>query len=621
MPRRSPSPRDSTRRRGRRLEIGRGDRPAHRSRRGRHVELEPDDEADWTPALWGAAGVVVVLGALARLKAYLLPWLWLPLVEIQHCPPGYASQAVGDALVCQPLAAASGGLPSLAAGLLCLGCGAALLLHLGAPPRHPTAQHLRCLRPAAVTRRRDLHADRSPRGHEHEVIGLVNVGDHVFAREITPSATTHRLRAYINTPGSAAEGAWGWVSMVSADGERLFETLDSHDVSVHGGAGGAAPSRIDPRLETVRLAVRALPGDSSPRRHAPLTLGATPASFGPAPEHWLDLMDFDGGAEPLELAATEPAGAESPLRNSYEVEGRVAVVHRGLAEFATAVRHCQHAGALGVLIVNNEEKPHTARAARADSDDITIPSLMIRRSDGELLWARLEERQQVLIHEIFLDPAAHLSLSRSRSDRSTSFGSAERSLRGGDETAVGFRMRPRGGQAWSRSPSTARTASILSPRSRHGSRSPRSPRADRPVLSPRSRSQGSRSPQSPVTARRRISHGRLSPRIVEDDDEEIVRSRWSPGQGSPVRSPLRARGRWGTAESDSEDDREEQQEEHEEEEGTWLLPSPTRDSVRLVRTRSRSRSRSPGRSLSRSRSRSRSRGRDDTQMIRSRFAV
>ena len=38
-----------------------------------------------------------------------------------------------------------------------------------------------------------------------------------------------------------------------------------------------------------------------PRRHAPLTLGATPASFGPAPEHWLDLMDFDGGAEPLEL--------------------------------------------------------------------------------------------------------------------------------------------------------------------------------------------------------------------------------------------------------------------------------------------------------------------------------
>ena len=42
------------------------------------IKLERGDEAtDWAPALWGAAGVVVVLGALAPLAAYLLPWVWL----------------------------------------------------------------------------------------------------------------------------------------------------------------------------------------------------------------------------------------------------------------------------------------------------------------------------------------------------------------------------------------------------------------------------------------------------------------------------------------------------------------------------------------------------------------
>ena len=78
----------------------------------------------------------------------------------------------------------------------------------------------------------------------------------------------------------------------------------------------------------------------------------------------------------------------SELVNSSEIEGKIAVIRRGNCAFVDKANNAQDAGAIAVIIVNNAAGNAAGQAG--DDDDITIPSLMVSKADGEKLIAALE---------------------------------------------------------------------------------------------------------------------------------------------------------------------------------------------------------------------------------------
>ena len=75
-----------------------------------------------------------------------------------------------------------------------------------------------------------------------------------------------------------------------------------------------------------------------------------------------------------EVALAEPADANGNLTNARALYGRVAVVRRGGCEFVDKAARIQHAGAIGMIIVNHEEADVKAGSAEgAAADGITIP--------------------------------------------------------------------------------------------------------------------------------------------------------------------------------------------------------------------------------------------------------
>ncbi|GAB4311418.1 MAG: S8 family serine peptidase [Candidatus Sumerlaeia bacterium] len=89
------------------------------------------------------------------------------------------------------------------------------------------------------------------------------------------------------------------------------------------------------------------------------------------------------------VAMAEPSLACTALSNPGDISGRIALVDRGTCSFRTKVLNAQDAGAMAVLIVNNNEGLPTA--PNGSNNGITIPALMISKTDGDLIKAHLNE--------------------------------------------------------------------------------------------------------------------------------------------------------------------------------------------------------------------------------------
>jgi len=76
--------------------------------------------------------------------------------------------------------------------------------------------------------------------------------------------------------------------------------------------------------------------------------------------------------------------------NSSEIQNKIAVVRRGTCNFSQKVYNAQIAGATGVIVVNNIAGEPTEMGAGDHSDEITIPSLMISKNDGDAIIAALQ---------------------------------------------------------------------------------------------------------------------------------------------------------------------------------------------------------------------------------------
>jgi uncharacterized protein (TIGR03437 family) len=67
----------------------------------------------------------------------------------------------------------------------------------------------------------------------------------------------------------------------------------------------------------------------------------------------------------------------TPLTNSAQMAGRIAVIPRGTCTFTTKVRNAQRAGAVAVIITNNTSPLQFFMGDDGTGDDITIPSYLL----------------------------------------------------------------------------------------------------------------------------------------------------------------------------------------------------------------------------------------------------
>jgi hypothetical protein len=134
-------------------------------------------------------------------------------------------------------------------------------------------------------------------------------------------------------------------------------------------------------------AVAAAPAvlDNAPRLtiNSPATIAGSyavqTAQFGPP----VDLTGVTGDLAVVRDGSDAPSLGCEPLVNGAEVAGRIAVVDRGTCFFTEKVKNAQNAGALAVLVVNNQ--PQGLPPMGGSDLTIVIPSVGISQADGNLI--------------------------------------------------------------------------------------------------------------------------------------------------------------------------------------------------------------------------------------------
>ena len=112
---------------------------------------------------------------------------------------------------------------------------------------------------------------------------------------------------------------------------------------------------------------------------------AQAASFGPGVDTnpvTADVVLVDDGT------GTTSDGCEAPFVNASSLPGKIALIDRGSCNFTVKVKNAQNAGAVGVLVANND--PATGLAPMGGSDPtVTIPSLGTSQALGTTIKANL----------------------------------------------------------------------------------------------------------------------------------------------------------------------------------------------------------------------------------------
>lgn len=94
-----------------------------------------------------------------------------------------------------------------------------------------------------------------------------------------------------------------------------------------------------------------------------------------------------------QIAYIEPHEACDPITNASEIKGRIALVDRGTCFFVDKIQQAQDAGAIAVIMVNNQDGDPIAMGG--SSSTITIPGVMISKLDGALLKTHLHDNPTV----------------------------------------------------------------------------------------------------------------------------------------------------------------------------------------------------------------------------------
>jgi hypothetical protein len=91
----------------------------------------------------------------------------------------------------------------------------------------------------------------------------------------------------------------------------------------------------------------------------------------------------------------DPHDACQTIINPTDLAGNIVVIRRGTCEFGTKILAAENAGAIAVIMVNNETGGPITMGAGADGGSVTIPSIMISQADGEALIAQLQAGETI----------------------------------------------------------------------------------------------------------------------------------------------------------------------------------------------------------------------------------
>lgn len=121
------------------------------------------------------------------------------------------------------------------------------------------------------------------------------------------------------------------------------------------------------------------------------TLVTGAAAFGPSDfdvSGQLILVD-DGVTDPNEADSTIHDACETPFVNAADLNGKIAVIDRGVCFFVEKISRAEAEGAIAVIIINQKDDGVVTMGAGDNPPVINIPSLMISKADGAPIRAAL----------------------------------------------------------------------------------------------------------------------------------------------------------------------------------------------------------------------------------------
>ena len=86
-----------------------------------------------------------------------------------------------------------------------------------------------------------------------------------------------------------------------------------------------------------------------------------------------------------DICRAVPLTADTDLENKSDLQGKIAVVARGVVPFAEKARRVTEAGAIALIVVNDEDTPYKCTAAGEDCSAITLPVVCVGRRSGTYL--------------------------------------------------------------------------------------------------------------------------------------------------------------------------------------------------------------------------------------------
>lgn len=80
----------------------------------------------------------------------------------------------------------------------------------------------------------------------------------------------------------------------------------------------------------------------------------------------------------------------APVGDPASVDGKIALLYRGTCDFSEKAKHCQDAGAIAVVIINNVPGAPAAMGGGSQGELVNIPVFQIGANDGAMLRSALE---------------------------------------------------------------------------------------------------------------------------------------------------------------------------------------------------------------------------------------
>lgn len=176
-----------------------------------------------------------------------------------------------------------------------------------------------------------------------------------------------------------------WLQMTNA--ERAASTLNFRRLAWNGANATAGV----PNVLSLGVPVLAISGINAGSAAGQYEVGT--ASFGPA----LNALGVTGELMPV-VSNTTAAGATGPgcgpltALDALAVNGKIAMINRGVCGFAVKTKNAQNAGAIGVVIADNQVGS-PAGLGGADPT-VTIPAVRISLADANAIRVRLATRSR-----------------------------------------------------------------------------------------------------------------------------------------------------------------------------------------------------------------------------------